>query len=336
MSQAIRNIPVEQIRAGNNDRRTFAKRPLQELADSIRENGLAQPITVRPVFVCKGCEQVIANLGAAPEQCPTCANTEFSSAYEIVAGERRFRACSELLQWDTIPAIIRELNNEQAAGIMLAENLNREDLNPIDEGHAYKKRIDEFGWTVAEIARRANVSEGRVKNRLSLLKLRPEAQKLVADGYLALGFGEDMSKLDNNRQLIALRWLQQQKAIPTRRTFSAMVNELYQQQCQETMFDLDDFFSPGMMQIIEQSKTGRLSDILPRKKDLPELPERQGSIGRVLDEYCAVLINSNMRDAAEIVLDLWAKLIAANYCNISPFDSKALTALQTASRGGLT
>jgi ParB-like chromosome segregation protein Spo0J len=223
---------------------------------------------------------------------------------------------------------VRELSDEEADAIMLTENVHRVDLNPVDEGHAYSKRIERHGWSVKEVARRANVSEGRVKNRLSLLELRPEAQKLVADGHLALGFAEEMSVLDNNRQLIALRWLQQQKSIPSRRTFAAMVGQLYQDQCQETMFDLDDFFAPGVAEAVQESATGRLCDILPRVDGLPDLPLKQGGIGRVLDEYIATLLDTNCYNEATVVIDLWAKLVGANYANISPYESKALALLQ--------
>lgn len=325
----VQMVKCSEIRPGDNDRRSFNTRELQALADSIRDNGLAQPITVRPVRTCGECGTIVPYTLA--QVCPECGQimTE-PKFYQIVAGERRFRACSKLLGWETIPAIVRELSDEEADAIMLTENVHRVDLNPIDEGHAYSKRIERHSWAVAEVARRANVSEGRVKNRLSLLELRPEAQKLVADGHLALGFAEEMSVLDNNRQLIALRWLQQQKSIPSRRTFAAMVGQLYQEQCQESLFDLDSFFAPGVAEAVQESETGRLCDILPRIDGLPGLPIERGGIGKVIDAYIASLLENGRYDEANVLVDFWGKLVQANYANISPYESKALAMLHGA------
>ena len=327
-NQRIELVNTSQIVPGDNDRRTFNERQLKELAASIEQNGLAQPITVRPMIVCGACGQMAPAAHGQPGACPECGQGQFSSIYQIVAGERRFRACSVLLGWTEIPAIVRDLDDEQADAIMLTENVHRVDLNPVDEGHAYQKRMDRHGWTVAKIAREANVSEGRVKNRLSLLHLRPDVQKLVGDGHLSLGFAEEMSVLDNNRQLIALRWLNQQKSIPSRRVFAAMVGKLYEEQCTESMFDLDQFFVAGIVEAVEGSESGRLCDILPRISGLPELPERQRGIGHVLDSYIAALLQNDHTQEARVLIDFWAKLVAANYASISPFESQTLAAIQ--------
>lgn len=323
---SIHLLNTSQVRAGDNDRRTFAPKPLQELAESIRDNGLAQPITVRPMVECAACGH-IHPAHEAPIACDDCQSETWTSFYQIVAGERRFRACSDNLEWEQIPAIVRELGDEQADAIMLTENVHRVDLNPIDEGHAYDKRIERHLWSIAETARRANVSEGRVKNRLALLKLRPEAQHLVATGNLSLGFGEEMSVLDNNRQLMALSWLREQKSVPSRRVFAAMVGELYNQQCQDSFFNLDDFFVAGVAEAVKGSESGRLCDILPRLPGLPDLPTKQGSVGKVLDEYAAALFEQGHDQVALVIVDLWAKLVGANYGNISPFESKTLALL---------
>lgn len=323
----VDQVSVDQIVAGDNDRRAFNERALKELAASIEQNGLAQPITVRPMCFCDECGHMVPDQ-ACPGHCTECGQGAFSLVYQIVAGERRFRACSQILDWQTIPAIVRELTDEQADAIMLAENVHRVDLNPIDEGHAYQKRMERHGWTIAKISREANVSEGRVKNRLALLKLHVDIQSLVGNGGLSLGFAEEMSVLDTDRQFIALRWLNQQQRLPSRRVFGTMVAKMYEEQQTESMFDLDSFFVPQVTAAIEQSENGRLYEILPRMKGVPDLPTRKGGIGRILDDYIAELLGAGHREEAKVLVDFWAKLDEANYAGISPFDSKALVLLQ--------
>jgi len=104
----IKNIPVTEIKPGNNDRKSFDQTALTELAQSISEHGLAQPITVRRIWECSSCGRIDPDF---PERCDDCKNDTFSAYFEIVAGERRFRAISEILKWDTIPAIVRDLSD---------------------------------------------------------------------------------------------------------------------------------------------------------------------------------------------------------------------------------
>jgi ParB family chromosome partitioning protein len=327
MSQTIEKLATSDIRPGDNDRHTFAQKPLQELADSIHANGLAQPITVRPVYVCYSCGHVVAKLGDTlddtPHECPKCTNVSWHPLYEIVAGERRFRACTELLKWQEIPAIVRQLDDEEASNIMLAENLNREDLDPIDEAHAYKKRIDEFGWSIAETARRASVSESRIRNRLALLDLVPEAQHLISHGNLPLGFGVEISKLDNNRQRIALSWLRDQAGTPTRRAIKVVVNKLYEEQQQEALFDLDSLFVAQVEDIVEDKGT-RMGDILPRLAGMPEADTSAASMGRLFDQYLTALLDQGHTEAAGVIADFWAKALDGNWARLSPYNSEVL------------
>ena len=120
MTTTLTAIPIDSIRRGDNDRQAFDQVALEELSESIRAHGLVQPITIRPM----------------PD-----------GHYQIVAGERRWRAC-KLLTWHEIPAIVRDLDDEAASAIMLAENIGRKDLNPIEEANAYHRRMDQFGWSV--------------------------------------------------------------------------------------------------------------------------------------------------------------------------------------------
>jgi len=211
----ITPINLNEIIPGNNDRTRFDQSSLMELADSIKGHGLAQPITVR----------YLSDI----------------DCYQIVAGERRYRA-AQMLGWNAIPAVVRELDDETAAAIMLAENIARSDLDPIDEARAYQSRMDKFGWTVNDVAEKAGVSTVRVKFRLKLLGLRPDLQDLVRSGDLQLGYAQILSDahLDTNRQLIALARLRDNPS-PTPTWFRRQVNALLEEQAQDSLFDADMF-----------------------------------------------------------------------------------------------
>ena len=208
-------IPLSKIVAGLNDRSIFDPDDSQSLADDIQKNGLHNPITVRPLRLRKG-------------------------QYEIVAGERRFRA-HELLGKPTIMAYIRDLTDEQADAVMLSENLMRVDLDPIDEAKAIQKRIDRYDWSIAEAARQLSVGEGRIKNRLALLKLRKDVQYLVSTEQFPLGHAEVMQNLDSDYQTVAMRAYRDASRPPTRREFAAYCGELESQQNQAALFDLSAF-----------------------------------------------------------------------------------------------
>jgi ParB family chromosome partitioning protein len=327
MTDQVTQVSVSKIRPGDNDRKQFERVALEELAESIQDHGLAQPITLRPVWACPICGAVEVEPFLCPHGGSSDPHVEVEPWFEIVAGERRFRAVTEVLGWSEIPALIRELDDEAASAIMLAENVHRQDLNPMEEALAYQKRIEQFGWSVAEVARRANVSDGKVRNRLSLLALIPDAQHLVATGALAVGFGERMAILDPARQQVILKWLRDQTATPTLRTFTAYVNTLYEQQAQETMWNLDLLLAPQVAASIEESGTGKLSDILPTLPTLPDLPQKQGSIGQIIDAYVARLLEQGETSTAQVLIDFWVKAMRANYAHLSPFESRTLAAL---------
>lgn len=157
--------------------------------------------------------------------------------YQLVYGERRFRAC-EMLGWLEIPAIVSDVTADEAAALMLAENTSRKDLDAIDEGRAYQVRIDRLGWTVADCAKSAGVSEVRVQFRIKLLKLRTDLQDMIRTGNLPLGYAQILAgaNLDTNRQMIAIRQLRDNPT-PTPAWFRRIVNELLTQQAQGSMFD---------------------------------------------------------------------------------------------------
>ena len=275
----VHQVPVSQIDPGNNDRKQFDPVSLQELADSIRSHGLAQPITIRPVE---------------------------GDRYQIVAGERRYRAI--LLNGSTvIPALIRNLSDEESAAIMLAENVHRVDLNPMDEEQAYRTRMDQFGWTVAQVATAANMTPHRVQSRIGLLDFSWEVQSLVRSGNLTLGYADLMGGLDNNNQIIALRYFSSKKR-PTLDEFRVLCSQLLQKQAQNAMFDLDAF---SVQQESIQARTGPRPFPYAYNEQLPPLKPAR-SIDLALEQYMGTLLAAGHQDAALILGTIYKGLQDAN------------------------
>lgn len=150
--EGIREIPVDLIEANPYQPRGNLKSDdLEELAASIREHGVIQPILVRPA----------------------------GSRFELVAGERRWRA-SRLVGLRSVPAIVRELSDHDAALLALVENLQREDLNALEEAEAYQRILDQFQITQDELARKVGRSQSAVANKLRLLKLPEETRMAIS------------------------------------------------------------------------------------------------------------------------------------------------------------
>ncbi len=207
----VATIALADIDAGQNDRQTFSEDSLRELADSIEAHGLAQPPTVR----------------RSP-----------AGRYEIVAGERRVRAM-RMLGWSEVPAFVRDMDDATASAIMLAENVQRADLDPLEEARAYRSRMDRFGYSVADLAREANVPSERIRKRLSLLSLTDDVARLVSRRLLPLSFAYCLTPLDSNRQLLAIRAYQSSPL--TLEQFRALTSRLYGEQQQDSMFDTASF-----------------------------------------------------------------------------------------------
>jgi ParB/RepB/Spo0J family partition protein len=236
----VLDIPVRHIIPGDNDRTTFDPTGLAELADSIQAHGLAQPITVRLIgWKCEGCKKIVRQVDT-PCDCAhdICPIPERLLMHQIVAGERRFRAMTQVLHRETVPCILRAwMTDEEASAIMLMENISRKDLDPVDEAQAYQKRVDQFAWSPTEIAAKCGVSVDRVKKRLKLLKVRADILHLVRSGNFPSGHAEALSVLDHNRQIIAARPLIEGQNISLRQ-FKGIVDKLYAEQAQETLLDL--------------------------------------------------------------------------------------------------
>lgn len=156
------NLPVDALHPGRfQPRRTFDQDALDDLAQSIREKGIVQPILVRPL----------------PED---------PRRYEIVAGERRWRA-ARIARRQMIPALIRHLSDQDAAEVALVENLQRRDLSPLEEAEGYLRLQEEFRHTQDELAKAIGKSRSHVVNMMRLLKLPEPLKKLLRDGSLSAG-----------------------------------------------------------------------------------------------------------------------------------------------------
>lgn len=168
------NLPIEQLQRGQyQPRRYFDEQALQELADSIKEQGLLQPIVVRSI---------------GPDR------------YEIIAGERRWRAC-QLAGMDRIPSILKDIDDESAIAIALIENLQREDLNPMEEAQALSRLKNEFDLTHEQVAKAVGKSRPAVSNYLRLLSLSEPVQRMVENTDLEMGHARSLLGLEIGRQL---------------------------------------------------------------------------------------------------------------------------------------
>lgn len=166
-------LPVEWLQRGKyQPRRDMQQEALQELADSIKAQGVMQPIVVRPVG---------------------------EDRYEIIAGERRWRA-TQLAGLDTIPAVIRDVPDETAIALALIENIQREDLNPVEEAVALKRLQDEFDLTHQEVAQAVGKSRTAVSNTLRLLNLCQEVRTMLEHGDIEMGHARCLLTLPADEQ----------------------------------------------------------------------------------------------------------------------------------------
>lgn len=155
-------LPIDQIHSGEfQPRHKFTEEYLHELADSIEKNGIMQPIIVRP-------------------------STREEGHYEIIAGERRWRA-SQLAKLTEIPAIIREIDDQLALELALVENIQRQDLTPLEEAAGYQRLMDEFSYTQEELARTVGKSRSHIANLLRLLTLPDEIKDYLDNEELSMG-----------------------------------------------------------------------------------------------------------------------------------------------------
>jgi ParB family chromosome partitioning protein len=172
--EVLAQLPVAALRPGKYQPRTrMDETSLAELAESIRARGVIQPIVVRPLN---------------------------DSQYEILAGERRWRA-ARMAGLERLPAVVRDVPDEAALGIGLIENIQREDLNPIEEASGLMRLIEEFKLTHDEVAKAIGRSRTGVTNLLRLLELAPAVQEMVQDGRIDMGHARALLGLSRPRQV---------------------------------------------------------------------------------------------------------------------------------------
>ncbi len=174
----LRHLPVELMQRGRyQPRKDMSADALEELAESIRAQGVMQPIVVRP-------------LG--------------DNRYEIIAGERRWRA-AQMAELDSIPAVIREVPDEAAIAMSLIENIQRENLNPMEEALALARLKEEFGLTHQQVADAVGKSRAMVTNLLRLMSLEADVKKLLEHGDLEMGHARALLSLTGAKQVEAAR-----------------------------------------------------------------------------------------------------------------------------------
>ena len=186
----LKDLPVEMVQRGKyQPRRDMNQEALEELADSIRKQGIMQPIVVRPID---------------------------TDRYEIIAGERRWRA-AQLAGLDRVPALIRQVPDEAAIAMALIENIQREDLNAMEEAMALQRLQEEFELTQIEVAEAVGKSRTTVTNLLRLLHLTDEVRTMLEHGDLEMGHGRAMLTLAPEQQLAVARQVEA-KSLSVRQT----------------------------------------------------------------------------------------------------------------------
>ena len=174
--EEIKEISLSELRPNPyQPRKVFDDKALEELTASIKENGVFQPIIVKKSI--KG--------------------------YEIIAGERRYRACKNA-GLEKIPCIVRDFTEKQMIEIALLENLQRENLNAIEEAIAYKNMIEKLNLTQEELSKRVSKSRSHITNILGLLRLPEEVQAMIANNEITMGHARALSKLEDKDQIIIL------------------------------------------------------------------------------------------------------------------------------------
>jgi ParB family chromosome partitioning protein len=259
---------VEKLSPGRyQPRQHLPEAGLAELADSIREQGVLQPLIVRTV-------KAPADGSARPP-------------YEIVAGERRWRA-AKVAGLKTVPVVIRELDDQSALAVALIENLQREDLNPLDQAQSLSRLADEFALTHDQVAKAVGRSRASVSNLLRLLELQDEVKQLLADGKIDMGHARALLPLDRKRQLAMARKAET-KALSVRQVEKAVRELLSAAADSDRQKPAIDLQTRWLQQQIAQELKQKFA-IRPGKDgsynlhiEFQDLPQLQDALQRIAD-----------------------------------------------------
>lgn len=176
-ASGVELIKISEIEPNKNQpRRDFDQTALEQLADSIREHGIIQPLVLRPLT---------------------------AGGYQIVAGERRYRA-SRMAGLNEVPAVIKELTDTETMEIALIENLQREDLNPVEEALGYQELMEKYDFTQDAVSKSVGKSRPAIANSLRLLNLPEEVLDMVRDGSLSSGHARAILSLEEPEQMVSL------------------------------------------------------------------------------------------------------------------------------------
>lgn len=198
VGDVVRDLPTDQIDRNPYQTRTrWNEEALQELAASIKVSGVLQPVTVRP----------------------------HDGRFQLITGERRWRA-SQIAGKPTVPAIVRQVSNEQAMEMTIIENLQREDLNPMEQARAYERLAREFNLTQEQMAQRTGKERSSVANFMRLLKLPAEVQVLVESDKLSFGHAKALMPLDSPEAMSRLSQRIVALSMSVRQTEGAVANLL--------------------------------------------------------------------------------------------------------------
>lgn len=220
-NKQIQDIELDKIVPNRyQPRREFSDDSIKELAETLDKDGLLQPIVVRE---------------------------DGEDHYEIIAGERRYRAAKSL-NWKTIPAIVNNMNDDQAASLALIENLQREDLNPIDEAKAYTNLMKLNDLTQTALAKDMGKSQSYVANKLRLLKLDDDVQKALIEGKITARHGRALLNLSNDDQERVLKEIED-KGLNVKQT-------------EEIAKDVDAYFNPKPKE--KETKRERVVKRIPK------------------------------------------------------------------------
>lgn len=291
---------------GTNDRKKFDREKLLELATSIIQHGLIQPISVR---------------------------TRPDGDYDLIAGERRTRA-HLLLQEEgitytnpqgkvvtippntitTIQAIVLDVDEQAAADVMLIENVNRVDLNPVEEAEGYQTRQQKFGYTIEQMADKYGVGVERIKRRLALLRLLPEIQHLLRYDNFPLGHAELLTALDENRQRTILKIFTAAPNGLTYKKFKHIVDDLLNEQQSQTLFDLETFWVEQVRNDIMPRRGKKAYIPAPTSTKLPPVKRNtRWTAPDIIDQYIADLLQAGHSEAAAALGNVYHTLVRHNY-----------------------
>ena len=234
--------PSKIIQNPSQPRKKFEEDKIRELADSIMEKGIIQPIIVR----------------------------EKDGKYEIVAGERRYRAAIEA-KMKKIPVIIKNVDDEESLELAIIENVQRENLNPIEEGEAYKLLIEKYSYTQEELAKRLGKNRSTITNKIRALKLPDEIKKIMAEGRLSSGHAIAVMAIENRDEQIKFANILAEGNVSVREA-EKISKEIKEKECKKSKKVIDK----KKIEVVDMEN--KLRDFLGTKVKIKESKEYKGKI----------------------------------------------------------